>query len=283
VIEDMPEGRTLVVTGRWGKAAESALGRSDVDGVWLNYARGYAEPDLSFVDAWPIKRLLLIDYSLSDLSPLEQLGESLEQLSVDASPTASLDLSAFPRLRDLFGPWELVRETLDRPTHLEKLVTTDYGGADLKPLTMQPSLQRITLKVARELETLDGAAQLPTLTSLWIQGAHRLHSLDALTSSAPTLREFKLEGCRRLTAIEPISELTELRVLGLSECGELPSFAPLASLARLETLIAFGTTRVADGDLSPLLGLSHLREIAMRTRPSYKPSLTDLKAHIGSG
>jgi hypothetical protein len=281
VIEDRPEGRTLVVTGRWDKAAEAAIARPDVEGVWLNYARGYSEPDLSFVDAWPIRRLSLIDRSLTDLSPLERLGDTLERLSVQASPSARLDLAEFPHLRDLFAPWDLFCNTLHGPAHLERLGTGDYDADNLTPLAVQPGLQHVTLKVARDLETLDGAEQLPTLTSLWIQAAHRLYSIDALTSAAPTLREFELEGCRRLTEIEPVAACTELRVLGLSDCGELPSFGLLASLARLETLYAWGTTRVVDGDLSPLLGLTHLREIRMRDRPQYQPSLADVKARLG--
>jgi hypothetical protein len=280
VIEEMPEGRTLVVTGRWSRKAEAALERPEVDGLWLNYARGYSEPDLSFVDAWPIRRLLLIDRSLTDLSPLKRLGHTLEQLSVEASPTAQLDLTAFPQLRDVSGSWELLCDSLYGPAHLERLGTSDYDAADLAPLAVQPSLQHLTLKVARELESLDGAEQLPTLTSLWLQAVHRLTSLDGLTSAAPTLREFKLEGCRRLTGIEPIAALTELRVLGLSDCGELPSFAPLASLARLEKLYAWGTTRVADADLSPLLGLTHLREIRMRDRQRYQPTLAEVKQRL---
>jgi len=282
VIEDQPDGRNLVVTGRWSRKTEAALERPDVDGLDLNYARGYSEPDLSFVDAWPIRRLLLIDRSLTDLSPLERLGQTVERLSVEASPTAQLDLGAFPQLRDVFAPWDLLRDTLYGPTHLERLGTSDYDAADLAPLAVQPSLQHLTLKVARDLESLDGAEQLPTLTSLWFQAVHRLTSLHALTSAAPTLREFELESCRRLTDIEPIAALTDLRVLGLSDCGELPSFAPLASLARLEKLYAWGTTRLADADLSPLLGLTHLREIRMRDRRSYQPTLAAVKQRLGA-
>jgi hypothetical protein len=282
VIEDMPDGRNLVVTGRWTRQAEAALKQGEVDGLYLNYARGYSEPDLSFVDAWPIRRLLLIDRSLTDLSPLERFGGTLERLMVEASPSAQLDLAAFPQLRDVFGPWDLLRATLYGPTHLERLSTSDYDAADLTPLAVQPGLQHLTLKVARELESLDGAEQFPTLTSLWFQAVHRLTSLHALTSAAPTLREFELESCRRLTEIEPIAALTELRVLGLSDCGELPSFAPLASLERLEKLYAWGTTRLADADLSPLLGLIHLQEIRMRDRRGYRPTLGEVKQRLGA-
>jgi hypothetical protein len=57
VIEDQPKGRILVVTGPWTVEAEEAVRRKDVDGVWFNYARGYCEPDLSFVDACPEEQL----------------------------------------------------------------------------------------------------------------------------------------------------------------------------------------------------------------------------------
>jgi len=78
--EDLPEGRTLIVTGAWTAKAEAELDRSDVDGVWLNYARGFSEPDLSFVGEWPIRRLLVLDRKITDLTPLARLGGTLEEL-----------------------------------------------------------------------------------------------------------------------------------------------------------------------------------------------------------
>ena len=93
MIEDRPEGRILVVTGPWTAEAEEAVRRQDVDGVWLNYARGYCEPDLSFVDEWPIKRLLVLDRSVTDLEPLSRLGATLEELSFQVAPGTRVDRS----------------------------------------------------------------------------------------------------------------------------------------------------------------------------------------------
>jgi len=155
VIEDHPrEGRTLVVTGPWTKEAERVLQRGDVDAVWLNYARGYCEPDLSFVKDWPIKRLLLLDRSITDLTPLGRLGRTLEDLSFQAAPGTRIDLTTLPRLRALAGAWDEVRDTLYAPEYLNRLVVFDYEAVDLDPLTIQPSLQRIQLKVAGGLRHL---------------------------------------------------------------------------------------------------------------------------------
>jgi len=281
VIEDMPEGRTLIVTGRWSDAAEVAVQQPDVDGIWLNYARGYCEPDLSFLDAWPIRRLLVLDRTVTDLEPLSRLGQTLEELSFQAAPGTGVDLGALPRLREVAGAWDEVRETLYAPEFLQRLILFDYDESDLQPLNVQPSLQKIQLKVAPKLETLDGIASFPTLAELRIAAARELHDLVELTSAASTLRSLDFEACLDIYDIEALSELAELRYLGISECGRIPSLLAVGELSLLECLYAWGTTRIEDSDLSPLLRLSHLSEIRMRDRREYRPPLADVKEQLG--
>lgn len=157
----------------------------------------------------------------------------------------------------------------------------DYNEIDLAPLTVQPSLQFIQFKVARSLETLDGMANFPTLTTLKIAAAPKLSELDALPTSRATLRELDLEQCRDIYDIDEIGTLAELRFLGLSDCGQIPSLRAIGDLALLERLYAWGTTRVEDRDLSPLLRLSRLREIRMRDRREYQPSLAAIQEQLG--
>ncbi len=280
VIEDQPEGRTLVVTGPWTDESEKAVRRQDVDGVWLNYARGYCEPDLSFVDTWPIKRLLVLDRSVTDLEPLSRLGTTLEKLSFQTAPGTPVDLAGLPNLREVAGAWTEVRDTLYAPAYLQRAVLFDYDEVDLQPLTIQPSLQHIQLKVALKLETLDGTAGLPTVTELRIAAARELHDLAAVESAATTLRSLDLEACLDIYDIQPLSRLTELRYLGISDCGPIPSLRPVGELALLECLYAWGRTRIEDADLSPLLRLSHLKEIRMRDRRQYRPSLAEIKEQL---
>jgi hypothetical protein len=241
VIEDRPEGRTLVVTGPWTIAAETALLRRGVDALWLNYARGYCEPDLSFVGEWPIKRLLVLDRSITDLSPLGRLGSTLEDLSLQAAPGASIDLTTLPRLGALAAAWNEIHATLYAPDYLSHLVVFDYDDADLYPLTVQPSLQEIQFKVAPRLETLNGIAGLPILTSLKIAAAPVLHDLGPISSADPTLRELDIESCSDVYDIDPLSTLVELRYLGISDCGRIASIEAIGKLAQLECLYAWGS------------------------------------------
>ena len=96
---------------------------------------------------------------------------------------------------------------------------------DLDPLTVQHSLQRIQLKVAPNLETLDGAERFPTLTSLKIAAARKLHGLDALGTASPTLREPSLRGWPRLDQDGQEAELHRRIRHGLRSTP-VPKFEP---------------------------------------------------------
>ena len=187
----------------------------------------------------------------------------------------------FPNLRSIFAGWEEIRETIAEPTFLTHLATMDYTERDLAPFSIQPSLQSICLKVASRLESFSGVSGMPTLTTLRVAAAPRLCDLDELDEANATLREFDLEACTSVDDLAAIEPLRELRFLGLSDCGPISSFNPLESLRRLERLYAWGSTRVLDGDLSPLMHLTNLMEIRMRDRRDYRPPLAEVKAQLG--
>ena len=281
MIEDLPEGRTLVVTSSWTAEAEAALDRSDVDGVWLNYARGFSEPDLSFVGEWPIRRLLVLDRKITDLSPLGRLGRTLEELSVQAAPGTPVDLAGLPRLTSLAAAWDEVDDTLHEPEGLREIVTFDYDEVDLQPLSVQSSLENVTLKAAPRLESLYGVDHF-ALRKLQVALARELEDIDALAIASQSLREVDFETCLGIYDIESLSELAQLRFLGISDCGRIPSIRPLVTLTQLECLYAWGSTRVEDGDLSPLLHLPRLKEIRMRDRREYRPSVREIADLLAS-
>jgi hypothetical protein len=281
VIEDHSVGRTLVVTGRWTPEATIAVQRPDVTRVALNYASGYEEPDLSFIEAWPIKRLHVLDRTISDLTPLARLGQTLDDLYVEAAPDARIDLAALPHLRTVEAAWDAIRDTLYGPDYLTGLVTFGYEEPDLEPLAAQPSLQTIRLETADRLETLAGIERLPTVTSLRVLGARQLHDIDPVEAARETLRELELQSCPSINDIAPIATLTELRLLGINNCGRIRSIEGVENLAKLEILLGWESTRIEDNDLSPLLRLPRLREIRIRDRRDYRPRLAAIKDQLG--
>jgi internalin A len=278
VLEDAPDGRSLVVTGPWSPEAAEVLRRGEVDGLVLNYARGFSERGgLELLDGgWGVRRLDVLDRGISDLSPIGRLSDSLEDLSVQAAPGAQLDLGALPRLRSAAGEWALLRDTLSSVDALRSVVTWRFDEVDLHAFRDHVHLHRLTIKEAPYLESLSGVGNLPELTVLGVLLARRLRDISDVAGLAPSLRRFELQSCAAIGAVDDVEPLVNLRFLGVSECGEIESLAPLASLEQLETLYAWGSTRVVDGDLTPLARLPRLKEIRMRNRRGYKPSVTDL-------
>ncbi|MGH3133444.1 MAG: hypothetical protein ACRDNY_06825 [Gaiellaceae bacterium] len=222
----------------------------------------------------------MLDRAIEDLTPIGRLAESLEDLSVQAAPPAELDLGLVPRLRALGAEWALIRSTLNELDELQNVVTWRFDEVDLHAFRDHVELQRLTIKDAPLLESLDGASNLPGLEVLSIVGAPRLHDIGDVVDLGATLEEFELERCRSLSAIDDVASLVNLRFLGVSDCRDIESFAPIEQLQRLEVLYAWGSTRVVDGDLSPLVHLPHLREIRMQDRREYRPRVAELQSSL---
>ena len=68
--------------------------------------------------------------------------------------------------------------------------------------------------------------------------------------------------------------------LRLSNCGDIKSLAPIAHLAGLEVLIFDESTRILDDNLSVLLDLPALRQIAFRNRRTYSHTCEELEERI---
>jgi internalin A len=282
VLEERPEGRALVATGPWTREAAAALEGADVDALELNYARGFFEPDLEFLEAWPVRQLMLLDRKQTDLSPISRLGGTLEELSVQAAPGAVISAGDFPALTGLSAYWDAVHETISEAKDLRRLTVMAYGGIDLSPLSSNESLIRVTLKEALALESLSGAEGLLELQKLAVGRAPFLHDLMALRQVEAPLRDLQFEDCMGIEALEEMGSLEELTWLGVSNCGPIESLKPLQSLSQLETLYAWGTTRISDNDLSPLTRLPKLNEVRMRERREYRPQVSEIQQILAS-
>jgi hypothetical protein len=283
VLENTPAGRTLVVTGRWSREAAEVLERGDADGLVLNYARGFCEGDLEFLDMrLGVRRLNVLDRGIADLGPIARLGEALEELSVQASERAELDLGTLPHLRSLAGEWGLIGDTLSRLDELQIVITWRFNEIDLHAFRDHLALQHLTIKEAPYLESLSGVGDLPEVSSVGVLLARRLRDISDVAGLASSLRELELQDCPALSALDDVEPLVNLRFFGCSNCGDVESLAPVGALTQLEVLYAWGSTHVIDRDLSPLARLPQLREIRMRDRRGYKPTVADLAAALSA-
>lgn len=269
----------VVVTGPWSGQVAELVVSGEVDRVVLNYALGFAERDLDFLRGLPVRQLVILDRRLTSLEPVHALSGSLELLHLTTDPALGIDLSQFTRLRELSADWQQIRSTVSSAASLERVHVGRYAERDLGPLTGLQNLRSLVLTDRPRLVSLAGLARFPSLRVLQVALARYLVDISELRS-CKFVEEVQLESCRKLSSIEALASLANLRRLNLSECGDLASLAPIARLTDLEVVGLFGSTRIIDGDLTPLAALPRLKELRMQSRRHYRPTVDDVQAGL---
>lgn len=265
----------------WSPAIRRAFLSSDADGLVANYARGFVGSSIEFVRDLPLRRLDVLDRGITDLTPIHDLGATLEELSVDVAPGSHIDLTLLPRLRVLACAWDQVEDTIASTDRLEDVYFSPYREPDLTPLTHLTSLRSLRFKPPLGVRSLDGIHTMPWLAHLGIYRAP-LEDTSALARlSSPVLTRLDIPSCRRLTTLDDLGGLIGLRHLNVSESGSLASLAPIAGLAQLERLYLYGSTTIADGDLAPLLAMTYMHDLRMINRRHYNPTVDKVRAQLG--
>ena len=284
VVEELPDGgQALVVTGTWSEGAADVLRRRLVDTLVLNYARGFRDQMLAFLSPdLPVRRLLVLDRAIKDLSPVERLAGTLEEVAIEAFSSASIDLTALPHLKLVDGEWSLIGHTLGGVELLENVNTWSYPEEDLHPFSSHFSLRRLIVKDAPYLRSISGVRLLREMGELRVILAPKLDDIGDAGELADSLLELELQDCAAIETIDDLEPLVHLRQLGLNNCGQIESLSPLFGMQQLEVFLAWESTRIADGDLSPLMRMPCLREVRMRDRREYRPRVAEIKAAIAA-
>lgn len=278
---DTPAGTDLLLTGAWSPAAAAALLEGRADGLVLNYTAGFKEPDLAFFAGLPIRRLQVLDRTVTDLSPVYGLADCLITLRVQSDPRAVIELERLPRVRTLSASWPQIRASILFAPQIEDLAVPSYSEPDLQPLSALTSLTSLVMKERPKLRSLDGMEAFPWLTRLGVFLAPGLADISAVERSRPpALQVLQLQACRKIPDIAPVASCTSLRFFDLSEGGEIRSVGPLADLVNLERLYLYDSTKVADGDLGPIARLPRLKDFRMQNRRGYSPTVKEIQDAI---
>lgn len=271
-----PDRSEVVVTGPVGKDVARVLESGEADRLVLNYAHGFNEPNLEFLRELPVRELVIVDRRLTSLSPVLDLGDTLEMLHVTTHPSLLIDLERLPRLVDLSADWKQVEATIRSAKELRRLHLGRYSLRDLDPLAELQNLERLALTDRPRLWSLDGLGGLHRVHELLVSMGNELVDFSALRES-PQLVDLDLEGCRGLADLEILSECRAVRRLNLADCGDIHSVAPLRHMGNIEVLLMYGNTLITDSDLTPISDLPRLKELRMRSRRQYKPSVPKIQ------
>jgi hypothetical protein len=275
-LEETDKGTRLFVNGSWTLTIEDLVESGRICHLVLNSAHGFNEPTLDFLRQWPISRLDVLARNIVDLGPISRLRHVLAGQSVMAvhpSSDGTLDLNGFESLRKLSVPWSLVRNQTDAMAQVTDLFFLNYQGMDLAPLAASKSLTVLRMKHYPQIRSLNGLGEFDRLHQLSIHGAAKLTDLSALRDSgtAQTLSELQLETCRKITVLDEIASATRVQFLNLGNCGEIASLKPLSDMSELRRLHLYESTKILDGDLTPLLALPRIEKLRMADRRSYRP------------
>jgi Leucine-rich repeat (LRR) protein len=277
-LQQTDAGLDLVVTGPWTGACLDIVATGTVDGLVLNTAFGFSETDLGFIGSWPISRLKVVARNVNNLSPVYRLSETLTELDVLTATSASLDLGQLTKIQVLGADWDQVSETLQKLEHLKAVFLRHFSPKDMTCFKANSALESIRLKDRPRLESLDGLQVLSSLTEVGVYLASKLSDISALASVAAPLQKLELVACKGIRKIDPIRELTKLKFLNIADCGDIESIEPLSVLQGLEEFHGYGSTKISDGDLSPLLQLPALGQYPFNleslTTPAFKQLLS---------
>ncbi|MFB9558470.1 hypothetical protein [Streptomyces roseoviridis] len=258
-----PDGRAemFVIDEPWDPVHAERFADGTCDGLVVGAPTDRkAGPDLAFLPGLTGLRSLRVLKGIADLSPVARCT-GLERLRLPASAARALDLSGLVNLRELEIPWPAGARSVHALTSVEDLVITRWKGESLSVLGDKPALRSLRIESVRNHVTdAKGAALLPGLDELRFYDG-RLARAELL-SGAAALTDVSLLSTKT-DAIDFVAGLPRLRRLELENSGEIASLAPLAAHPALREVVISGSTRVADGDLSPLVDNSRLTFVAV--------------------
>lgn len=261
-LEHDESGPVALVSGLWSPGDAEAIRRSGVRRLRIVVRSN----DLAFLQELDgIEEVRIVDHTIKSDGGVAALA-GLRVLSLQTYSQDRIDFAVFKQLERLAFNWRPGCETAFETDTLKSLAVSGYPASDLKPLAALSRLEALRISNSRRLRTLDGVAELEALKILSLRDDQQLADISALASMDHSLEELEFEVCRKVTDISAIGRHHALRRLSLDDCGRIPSLAPVANLAELEEFYFYGTTRIEDGDMTPLLRMPALRRVAFARR-----------------
>lgn len=183
-----------------------------------------------------------------------------------------LDLSHFPKLQILFATDAPGLLNLEGLEELRMLRVWKLRSGDFARLSRLTRLSEIWLSQA-SCKEMHGLDRLNSVVKLELSHCSKLESLGPLPKSLVTLRIMKCAHLHDLSSLARHPSLEFLFVEKLDSVGFVPSVPNLSYVGFLE---------VVDGNLSPILKSSSVRDVGFMNRKHHSHSEAEMKKLLGA-
>lgn len=256
-----------ILNGLWDERFSQQLKNNNILSLELNQAKGWNGDNIEFLrEINNLKCLVIIDYSLKNLSALESLT-NLERLTLLTYAETPIDFNKLPNLIECEFEWIHGSGSIFFCAGLQKLMLNCYSGSDFTEIANLYNLQSLQVFNSR-IKSLKGIEKLRNLKSLTLRNLKQLTSISTLCE-LKGLKELELYSCKKIENYSCIFELHHLTKLNLLDQGPIRSLSGIENLIELEQLVFFESTNILDGDLSALLNLKKLVNVAFQNRKHY--------------
>jgi hypothetical protein len=274
VEDDQGYGNALCLKTSWTSEYLNLVAKHKIKVIRLNDRIGWPDSDISFLLKIPdIRGVDIISDSVTDVSPIFQLKE-LRSLSLYCKAKVAGDFGKLKKLENLGLDWQNVYRSAFELDTLRRLNVLHYPDADLSNLSPNVHLKDLFLSSNR-LVSLSGIERFPNIERIDIFRCRHMRSLKSI-KPARLIRTLTIDQCPNIKDLSPLSYLTELTTLEIENCRDIQSLKPLVRCGKLKRLQIAGNTTVIDGNLSPLMKLSRLKEVLLAKRKHYSHSDEEL-------
>ncbi len=252
--------------------------RLGIERLELNHTLGFAANDIRPIEEFSFVRgFEIIHRQIRDISPVHALT-NLHNLSIQTHCRTEIRCGAFPHLTHCRVLWRPGAQSVFSATSLEALFLDSYCGADLDPVSGLIALHTFYLGGSRAY-SLAPLASLPRLRKVGLFDIKHVRRLDPIAAHG-RIEVLEIDGAKALENVEPLAALRGLRILMLCNVGRIPSLCPLAGLPQLEHVFFWEDTDIVDGDVSVLLTLPRLRQVAFRNRRHYNRRSEEIQTEL---
>jgi internalin A len=263
---------SIVVQGEWSDDVENFVRQNQVQGLYLNTAKGWKGTEYGFLDRLDWLQLLdVLSGEKINLFPVSRLS-NLRRLRITSGGGARINFAALNALKRCSLRWWTGARSVFECGALESLSIDRLPAKESEGLTRLQNLRDLTI-YSQSITSLNSIAHLTNLQKLELNRFRDLKSLDGI-ENLQSLRSLTINECDRLSDLAPLSALTNLEHLVVSDWGTIDTLAPIVALKKLRALSFSGArTTIADGDLSPLDELPQLSMLMFGPRRHYSHKL----------